>query len=102
MKRLILTALATLPFLGTPLLAQPAAADVIINLSSSHNRSQYPVRTRRNSSSIKTWKRQRPDKVRQNRRVRQRRQWVPGRWRDRRENNRQVRRVWVPGHYEIR
>ncbi|MGB7417328.1 MAG: hypothetical protein WA902_24240 [Thermosynechococcaceae cyanobacterium] len=102
MKKLILVALATLPFLGAPLLVKPAAADVVINLSSKNSPHRSIYQTPPKSYPTKTWRNQTPKQVQANRRVQRRRQWVAGQWRERRENNRPVQRVWVPGHYETR
>lgn len=88
MKKPILVAIATLPFLGTLHFAEPAAADIIIKLPLSGNRSRPPAKVRKRSYPVS-----------QNR---ERRKWIPGQWQDRRGNRGSIRRVWVPGHYVVR
>ena len=90
MKKLMLTALAILPLMTMPMVAQPASADVIIKVPIFNRRSRSAVQERRNSHRVNT-----RVNTRQARRIRrQRRQWVEGRW-----TLRRGRRVWVPGYY---
>ncbi|KAI9132788.1 hypothetical protein [Acaryochloris sp. CCMEE 5410] len=93
MKKLMLTALTILPLVTTPMVAQPASADVTIKVPIFSGQSRSTVQERRNSRRI-----YRRTNSRQARRIRrQRRQWVEGRW-----TTRRGRRVWVPGYYVFR
>ncbi|MGF1603703.1 MAG: hypothetical protein ACFCU8_17105 [Thermosynechococcaceae cyanobacterium] len=67
MKKLILVALATLPFLGTPLFAKPAAADVIIKLPSPNSTHRSIFQTPSNHRPVKTWRKRTPAPVQVNR-----------------------------------
>ncbi|WP_261891770.1 hypothetical protein [Acaryochloris marina] len=89
MKKLILAALTILPLMTTPMVAQPAEADVTIKVPILNGRSRSVVQERRNSRRIYP-----RVNARRARRIRQRRQWVEGRWTIRRG-----RRIWVPGYY---
>lgn len=74
MKKLMLTALTILPLVTTPMVAQPASADVTIKVPIFSGQSRSTVQERRNSRRI-----YRRTNSRQARRIRrQRRQWVRG------------------------
>lgn len=92
MKKLMLTALTILPLMTTPMVAQPASADVTIKVPIFNRRSRPSVQERKNSHRVHP--RVNPRRAR---RIRRRRQWVEGRWTIRRG-----REVWVPGYYTDR
>lgn len=92
MKKLMLTALTILPLVTTPMVAQPASADVTIKVPIFNVRSRSAVQERRNSRRYNS-----RVNTRRARRIRRQRQWVEGRWTIRRG-----RRVWVPGYYTNR
>ncbi|WP_299489337.1 hypothetical protein [Acaryochloris sp. IP29b_bin.137] len=93
MKKLMLTALTILPLVTTPMVAQPASADVTIKVPVFSGQSRSAVQGRRNSRRVYP----RANTRRARRIRRQRRQWVEGRW-----TTRRGRRVWMPGYYIFR